>query len=563
MTKNPTAKSPTTWAVLSLIACLGYGCGDQQGSSGSDSNTQKQGQTVTPDVLAVNTADSPRTRANGEIPAIGDAIAEALAEELGNSMQEAFDEQMRVQALGGTPEQIAAKRALYDAAQTMPRSVVEAAWMAPVELQGKTIGEVLTGLVDGSGIDLDLTAFRKATAEKCSVDLAGKSRAQALEEITAQLQMVPVYPQDNPWSEEAPTMTFKKGPRKLPVTFAGPFVIEIKDLIESTPYGAGNIRLVANGLGLSRAMQCANQSMDQWFQIESVLDANGNTLASNPDVRMLSQPQYVGRVMQLETEVDLNGLLRSVQEIAQFTGTLHLQFPVQVNEGTYFQMQPGEKKVGALMVNLTKAGIENRVEVDLGEHLNKKVEILWAPENLDGEPLGIVHDSSFAFQGKLDANMTTSEIPNSLKVKLVQTEPANLSFQMPSIPLANHKGQPESVTKLKFKPAQPLSVVFVEFSERDTEFPKVQLRSVNHSNKDVRSVQVELSYLNDQSKTIKEFFTTLNAAFQGGESMPLVRAGESVITVETAFFMPTEADAVQIRVIEVEFMDRTRWEGDR
>ena len=539
---------------LFLAACLLAGCGGEDHSPAA----QKGSQAVIPDVQSV---DQQPTLPGFENPDVAGALLDEMASELGSSMQAAFDEQMRTQALGGTPEQIVAQRDLYDQAQVLAQVDAEAGWMAPETLAGGTYTEVLEGLLEGSQLALDPGHWAEHADQTCPTKITGLTRAQALEQVAQSLDLVPVYPDSNPWDHSTPILTFEKGPRRLPVAFSGPFVIEITKLTEGVPYGSGQIRVAARGLGLPAAMQCANHSMDEWFRIDAVRDKDGNNLAANPDMRMLSQPQYVGGILQVETEMDLTGLLQSVEEIAELSGSVHLQFPIQVNSAEFIQMQPTKKVVGGLEVQLSKAGVENRLTVDLGESLNEKVEVMWAPSNFEGEPLGLVHQSSFGFQNSLDASMTTSEKPHVLGIKLLQTESARMEFTLPAIPLAQSQEQPSAVKALKFEPAQPVSVVFVEFVKRDSDFPEVSLRSVNHCNKDVQSAQVELSYLNDKNKTIKEMFTTINAPFDGGATGPLVRSGESVITTEMAFFMPKEAVSVQVRVIQVEFMDRTRWEG--
>ncbi|MCA9002209.1 MAG: hypothetical protein KDB61_09810, partial [Planctomycetes bacterium] len=151
-----------------------------------------------------------------------------------------------------------------------------------------------------------------------------------------------------------------------------------------------------------------------------------------------------------------------------------------------------------------------------------------------------------------------------LAAKLIETEPLEFPFELTGVALERYSEQPEALASLEFDAAQPVSVVFVDFKDRDAQFPEVILRTVSHANKDARNVSVKMIYLDDENKEIKNSFVSLTAEFdfEAGFDQPFIRSGAIESTTQNAFFMPTETVSVQISVREVEFMDGTVWKAD-
>ncbi|HPF14121.1 MAG TPA: hypothetical protein PLJ12_07620 [Planctomycetota bacterium] len=518
--------------------------------------TTQQSQPVEPIAASVQVeANTPP----GEL-VVTPEMADAMAKELGEGLQEAFQEQMRVQALGGTPEQIAQDRARYDRVEVASEEAFQTSWQVPADLPTSTAAAMLRGLVEGCGLDCNFEGVSPQVEQAIDLDVHGMSRVQAIETIAQAVGISPNYPETTPWEESTPQMTFQKGPRTQPVTFAGPFVVEVRALTEAPPYTIGTLRMAAHALGLPDAVLTVNDSMREWVRVETVEGSQGQSFDARPDVQRLSQPRRAGELFTLEWEVELTGLLQSVEAISLVAGQLSLQLPEEVFERSLDGTGPASQDVGAWTVRRKNWSAD--CELEISGPGAENVAVAWAPETLDGTPLGIVNQSLFRFGKQAQARLTTSEPPARVGVKILATRAVEWPFAINQLALHRFAEQPEAPTALEFDHAQPVSVVFVDFEDRANDFPTVRLRSVNHCNKDTKSVQVKLIYLDDQNKTIGDCFTSLDAPPSSDPAPTAFLAeGDMQTTVQNAFFMPKETVSVQVSVAAVDFLDGTRWEA--
>ncbi len=540
--------------LLLTLPCL-FAC------SPADEDTQKQSVPATPAVSGVSTSTSdgakpPNTQQMGE------EMAQALANSVGESMQAAFDEQAAIYAQGGTPEEIAQGRELYTATETIPESDFLSSFVVSESTDGRSCMEVLHSLAENAGMGLDTTSFGDGAVEPPDFEIQGMSKIGAVERIAAQIGLVPVYPEAYTWGDESSTLSFTKEPRTTPTTLAGPFLIQVGQLDEQPPHAVGTLQLTAHAIGMPEAALLANDSMFETFTIGEVQSNVGEDLRSRPDMRRLSTPQCNGSMVTISSEVELKGLLANISSIDSVDGILRIKRPSNVTDLSFESLSPGLRKVGGFSVTLKEVGTNTSMKVRTDSDAD--VVVAWAPDKINGDPLGILNSNSFGFDKTIDANMTTPETPHQLAAKLVETEPWEVPFELTGISFTRASEQPTEIAALEFDHAQPVSVVFVEFKDRTADFPEVLLRTVSHANKDARTLHIKMIYLNDDNKEIKNSFTSLTPGYNMEPKVPkpFVKAGAIETTTQPAFFMPEETVSVQISVREVEFMDGSVWKAD-
>ncbi|MEZ5974590.1 MAG: hypothetical protein R3E96_07035 [Planctomycetota bacterium] len=416
-------------------------------------------------------------------------------------------------------------------------------------------------LLSDSGLSLEPGEFAGIVGQPVEVDAAGQSRLQALHSLAQQVGLLPELPSIGTYGEVATQIHLrspKEGAPQPQPAYTGAFQIRSSGVTELPPHGVGEVHLVASALGLSPSDLAANDGMSEYFEIESAIGPDGQNLLARDGVHRLTSPRRIGHFWQVDCDLELAHLLSDVTEIAELRGTLNINQPAKVHDMLFESLLTTSRGAGDLEVTLVRGGVENELRITGAGA--ESVQVLWAPETKDGTPLGIVNQNQYAYSGQTQATMTTSEVPYRLHVKLVETRASRQPFVLRNIPLPGHDKQPESEVALEFEGSQPVSVVFGDFEDRNSEFPRLRLRSVCHSNKSVRNVQVKLVYLNEKNKAIGDAFATLSNTDFTSPDQCFLQVGEAKTTSEPAFFMPAEVVSVQVAVQAVEFMDASRWQ---
>jgi hypothetical protein len=133
---------------------------------------------------------------------------------------------------------------------------------------------------------------------------------------------------------------------------------------------------------------------------------------------------------------------------------------------------------------------------------------------------------------------------------IAETEDVDYRFQFDKIPLPLHASMPEQLPALAFSShAAPISLEFLKMAG-EPDFPKVELRAVNHSNKTVRRLEMKLVFLDAKGSRLKE---------SPGGTADLVPANTSAVLQTNAFFAPKETHRVEAEIDCVEFADATQW----
>ena len=262
-------------------------------------------------------------------------------------------------------------------------------------------------------------------------------------------------------------LTFEAGPRRYPVAFAGPFLVEVFDLTENVPHATGSVSIVARALGLAPAVTGFQGGMGETVSITEVSGPAGRSLNADEGVRFWGTPAVAGSYLVTRASVDLRNLLRDVRLIEHLRGELSISFASDVFPLRWEQGETGSKPVaGDRALELVEWGTYTRFQMEVEPDGVDRYEVRFAPLDGSGKPLGTLMSDSSGWGSELSASLQTPEVPGALDIRVCARERATYAFDLRDIPLAHHAAMPEALTPLAFEGAAPLTVEFLDFGER-------------------------------------------------------------------------------------------------
>ena len=218
----------------------------------------------------------------------------------------------------------------------------------------------------------------------------------------------------------------------------------------------------------------------------------------------------------------MKNLLRAERELT-IRGELKLMRPGI--RRSYDLAEPREgavMKVGAGEVELKryeeKADGSARLEL-VARNAGGVVEV----EGLGPEKQAVArtHRSSFSTGETTRISIGLREAPSSLLVTWHgDSSPEIIEFELKGVPLVQAETRPLAHKSLKFKGSSPVTLESDGRLLRDggSMFPEIVLRLRNHSNKDIREIEAEVSYLNAEGEKLNRGNTTLR-----GDPMEMAR----------------------------------------
>ena len=501
---------------------------------------------------------------------ITDAIGE-FGEELGREMtehfEEAFSDMQTIYEQGGTLEQIAAKRAKFEALQPISEESFAASWRVDVEGEGRAAGELIADLLQPTGLEMIAGEHEVALSTAISLSLSEVSRIHAIESIAASAGLYPVWPDlaaagYGAEDGQPEKLTFAAGERIHPTAMAGPFLIEVSELEEEAPRPIGELTLVVRALGLDAGALAYQTEMGEVLRVDKVRSATDEPLTVE-NLQQWTTPEVQGGYFTFSMGRELTGLLRAVEEISLVEGEVRFALPTHIEE---FELAGSEKdhelSVGAVTVN--EWGKDVRFDVKGTEDSLDGVELRMSPRKASGDPLGTLFGSANGWGANLQANVQCPEPPAALDVKLCIEQVLSFPFELRGLPLQRFREQPERLESLSFDGKTPVQAALIGAIRRDGDQAEVTLQLTNSSNKDATSVMIEFFYVDGQGAELSDFPHTLNGEydFDTQATGPLVTAGQAKETTSFAAFLPKEAVSVRFEVKRVEFPDGTEWALD-
>jgi hypothetical protein len=194
--------------------------------------------------------------------------------------------------------------------------------------------------------------------------------------------------------------------------------------------------------------------------------------------------------------------------------------------------------------------------------------IRLVPQDAEGKPLKVQDNWGSGFGDEVQINVTVQGRPASVTASCITAmEQVEYEFSLKQVPVGALESMPEKLDTLQFAGHQtPVTIEFVGIVP-DEHFPdkkNLRLRAINHSNKDVRQIDMLLVYLDDSGKKLKEWPSSHFGSLHGTQgSVKTVVAGSGTAEFDqTAFFMPEETKSASVTVRSVTFADATVWEPD-
>lgn len=436
--------------------------------------------------------------------------------------------------------------------EAVPLEEFQSAWQVKLDEKEQPARRLLTKLAMQLGLDLKVDAGLESALQKpVSLESFEGSQWAAIEKIAREIDVKPVY--------TTSLIEFEPGRRELPVTFSGPFLIEMT-LLETDPEtatGQASVQAIAAGLPPA-VVGLLNEGFGNPVNLTSVTDKDGNNLWRDAGTEgggvmgfggMTPNPTSFRR----EIIIGLKNLLRSVESINTLKGRIAFSLPTKVEVLKFDELKPGVQK--------QTGGVTLTLEQSSGSSVTFKYQ---------GTDSDNIHLLAFDAQGKQVESFSTSSFgsgdagqmsvdyqnaPARMEARIVtQQEDLEYEFRLDDIPIPNHSAMPEKLAELKFEGEAPVTVKYDSITGEEN-FRNVKFRVTNHANKDIESISMELAYLDENGKELKDFPTT----HQGN----VIPANGSADIKVTAFFMPEGTSSVKSTLKSVEFTDATRWKAPR
>lgn len=498
---------------------------------------------------------------------MGDELGRQIAEQLAEGMQRSFDEAQAQWEQGGSEEDITARRARFDAVRSLTERDHDAAWRVDVEGGGRPALEVLAELVGPAGLELDSGTLGDTLGAPLDLALEGVSRVEAVERVCAQLGVHPIWPSATTmaWTGDgAPgpePLTFGEGPRALPAVAAGPFLVEVAELVEDTPLPTGRMTLAVRALGLPPAVLAfGEERIDEMLHLERVRGSGDRPLVDE-SLSVQTSADVRGGYLVYAIERELTGLLRGVEHIESIAGDVRIAIPATVETQAFERPDAGPRRIGAGTLKVAEWGASTRFELE-GETA-EGLRVLTSPRRADGQPLGVRFASCDGWGTHLQASLDCPEAPAAVDLKICTPRELRYAFELPPVPLRGFAQRPERLAALEFPGAAPIEVEATSGLRFENGMAEVDLAVHDRSNKDVMSAAVEFAYLDDAGETLEDFPHTLTGDydFESERTGPLVGAGETHRLTTMAAFAPEETASIRFRVLSLELRDGTTWEA--
>lgn len=429
------------------------------------------------------------------------------------------------------------------------------AWKTSLDVSDSPAIDEIRKLAQACELEIEeVPQLAEKLQQPVSLQLADVSRLEAIERICEQVGVHPRF--------RLHKMTFGDGPRPVPATTAGPFLIQVKKVGQNAPYPTGQVELqfAAAGLPVSAIASLADMTISPDIEDSDTLTLRLSEIAGTGG-QEIHDDEFVGgmgataskSLFLFDHPVNLKNLVRSVTEVERIAGALSFELPTGVETLRFDSLEP-DTTVTAGGITLTLKDASGNVEVEYKGTESDRISL--TPLGADGEPLPVSGSSSFGFGDEGSVSVFVEGEPASLEARVVTaTQRVTLPFEIAGIPLLLADQMPEIIEPLTFDGDVPLSIEFVRI-EGEGDDRKVVYNFSNRSNKDLQMVNLQQYYLDADGNVLDDF----PYSHSGFGTMP--SAGETQEQTVSAFFMPEETKAVRAELQSARFVDASRWEKE-
>jgi hypothetical protein len=429
----------------------------------------------------------------------------------------------------------------------------DASWKTSFTASGEPAGAVLKELTAECGFTLEEQPELAAALETpVTLELADVNRLQIIEEVCNQAGLYPRYRLDR--------MKLSEGPRPLPIAFVGPFLVEARDLQEQVPYGTGSIAVQLTACTMSR-------DANSWLQSEG--DGFGPPLATIEGVRgsgdvdlvdadgiYVENPTASATVVRFRINQNLKNLLRGVEEIESISGTIAFRLPSEVLSHTFNELAVGQSaQLGEIHVELSTIDLGSDSTIGfttMGGLLDHRHVTAFDANGIPVESGGY---SSTGSTGDGELYVYFSGEPASLVVKSIAvTTDVTYPFELTGVALQHAHEMPESIEPLTFEGESPVTLTYLRTAKDDFDNEVFIVEAVNHSNKDLSFLQIDVVFLDSNGAELGTFPHSQNG-------FPAVEANGTAEIEISKFFAAEGTVSIRPSLVEVRSMDALTWKA--
>jgi hypothetical protein len=357
-------------------------------------------------------------------------------------------------------------------------------------------------------------------------------------------------------------LSLEKLPRHGPVAFAGPFLVEVEELDQAAASATGLVRLRVRSWRLPPAVV---DRMERQLKDLKVIPPELHDSEDLGGVWGWSGPERVD----FSQTVSLKNLLRRITTIPSVQGTIGVVLPARVETVRFEDLKAGiNHRAGNAKVTLQSIGDREPCTLEFSFTNIDLNDIHIILQDGDGRSLKSLAGfgdggSNFGNGGETQGSrtITVSKRPARVVASFVaQKEEFNYAFQFDNLRLPDAADMPEQLAPTAFPGHDaPVTVEFVRI-EPDEDFPKVWLRVANHANKAVRTLGMNLIYLDNKGNALKDWPASHSGQTDADRgTRTIVEPGATAQFRTTAFFLPKETERVSVIVDKVVFGDATDW----
>jgi hypothetical protein len=328
-----------------------------------------------------------------------------------------------------------------------------------------------------------------------------------------------------------------------------------------------------------------------WTGIQS---ANGKELYDRGGPSTYSGSEAPGGYARVEV-LPLKNLLRDVTAIGSCRGKAAVKLPAKVEVVRFEKPKSGATgKAGTATVTVKKADTREQTSTFNGQTRkslvqNFEIEVKGAPQQrvfvaaydaqqrlLGPSPFGMAMRSSFGDVSTVHYAVAGEAAVLAVKV-ITDAQDAAYEFSLDNIPLQHAGEMPVQLEPAKFPGHDaPVTVELLQIRQEGG-FPKMRMRATNHSDKDIRALEMKIIYPGYNGK-----MTEVPAAYKprladpvwdltegrhlakwDANPMPVAVARQASAEFEPTSWSnpPKEVKGTTIRLERVEFTDGSEWKA--
>jgi hypothetical protein len=468
------------------------------------------------------------------------------------------------------------------------------AWQTDFNARNQPARTVLSQLLSSLNLTLSPEVDKLPALEKpVTLELRGRSRLEALEALCHQIDMHPGI--------QNGTLYLLPGPRTQPMTFTGPFLIEVAGINETPRWGTGYLSLrcwsafasveAAHILGMERqpaifAQVTSADGRDLLFPVEDAPHANF-AFSSPADLKLTPQATSV--------QLELKGLIREMDAIHRIQGRIVVSLPVRVDTFTFDHLFVGitqQKEERRITIQKVFRPVPESTEKAALPTANQlPIQIEFQTQGLDGHRIQFAAYDPSGKSVKVGASdtqvgglvsLSVPQAASAISLKTYVIEDVSYEFEFHDVPLINRP--PRQIEPARFPGHDsPITAEFVGFTQRSaagvnvrqvapvsdtpTEYGGIRLRLKNHSQKIAKMVWLKFAYVDTQQRGLGEGNTMhrwisnvimrspIRYFPDGPDSNGPIQIDVDVQNVQ----VPPHSSSVRATVTKVQFTDGTSW----